>query len=163
VEDYPDDAFDAVLAVNLKGVLWAIQHVLPAMKRRGAGAILVTGSLASERGLPMNVGYVASKHAVLGLSRAVASEAAAFGVRCNCIIPGLIETPMLEGLPPEAASQMARRCRRGAPARRRNWPRWPRSCCRTRPATSRRRPGRWMAGCWERCASERAHGRSLWP
>lgn len=107
VEDYPDDAFDAVLAVNLKGVLWAIQHVLPAMKQRGAGAILVTGSLASERGLPMNAGYVASKHAVLGLSRAVAIEAAAFGVRCNCIVPGLIETPMLEGLPSEAASQMA--------------------------------------------------------
>lgn len=108
VEDYPDDAFDAVIAVNLKGAFWAIQHVLPAMKQRGTGAILVTGSLASERGLPMNAAYVASKHAVLGLSRAVANEAAEFGVRCNCILPGLIETPMLDGLPPEAASQMAK-------------------------------------------------------
>ncbi|KAJ8138373.1 hypothetical protein OY671_008414, partial [Metschnikowia pulcherrima] len=77
------------------------------MKQSGAGAISVTGSSASERGLPMNVGYVASKHAVSGSSRAVASEAAAFGVRCNCIIPGSIDTPMSEGLPPEAASQMA--------------------------------------------------------
>lgn len=108
VEDYTDDMFDAVMAVNLKGVFWAIQRVLPAMKQRGRGAILVTGSLASERGLPMNAGYVASKHAVLGLSRAVANEAAEFGVRCNCIVPGLIETPMLDGLPPEAASQMAK-------------------------------------------------------
>ncbi|WP_298286822.1 SDR family NAD(P)-dependent oxidoreductase [Novosphingobium sp.] len=108
VEDYTDDAFDAVMAVNLKSVFWAIQHVLPAMKERRTGAILVTGSLASERGLPMNAGYVASKHAVLGLSRAVANEAAEFGVRCNCILPGLIETPMLDGLPPEAASQMAK-------------------------------------------------------
>jgi NAD(P)-dependent dehydrogenase (short-subunit alcohol dehydrogenase family) len=108
VEDYPDETFDAVFAVNLKGVLWSIQQVLPAMKARRTGAILVTGSLASERGLPMNAGYVASKHAVLGLSRAVANEAAEFGVRCNCVIPGLIETPMLDGLPPEAASQMAR-------------------------------------------------------
>ncbi|ABD27302.1 short-chain dehydrogenase/reductase SDR [Novosphingobium aromaticivorans DSM 12444] len=108
VEDYGDEAFDAVLAVNLKSVFWAIQHALPAMKERGQGAILVTGSLASERGLPMNAGYVASKHAVLGLSRAVANEAAEAGVRCNCILPGLIETPMLDGLPPEAASQMAR-------------------------------------------------------
>lgn len=108
VEDYTDAAFDAVMAVNLKSVFWAIQHVLPAMKERRTGAILVTGSLASERGLPMNAGYVASKHAVLGLSRAVANEAAEFGVRCNCILPGLIETPMLDGLPPEAASQMAR-------------------------------------------------------
>ncbi|OYZ46456.1 MAG: short-chain dehydrogenase [Novosphingobium sp. 16-62-11] len=108
IEHYTDEAFDAVMAVNVKAVFWAIQHVLPAMKERGKGAILVTGSLASERGLPMNAGYVASKHAVLGLSRAVANEAAEFGVRCNCILPGLIETPMLDGLPPEAASQMAK-------------------------------------------------------
>lgn len=108
VEDYSDESFEAVMAVNLKSVFWAIQHVLPAMKQRGQGAILVTGSLASERGLPMNAAYVASKHAVLGLSRAVANEAAEFGVRCNCILPGLIETPMLDGLPPEAASHMAK-------------------------------------------------------
>lgn len=108
IEDYTDEAFDAVIGVNLKGAFWAIQHVLPAMKARRSGAILVTGSLASERGLPMNAGYVASKHAVLGLSRAVANEAAEFGVRCNCVLPGLIETPMLDGLPPEAASQMAK-------------------------------------------------------
>lgn len=108
IEDYTDDAFDAVMGVNVKGVFWAIQHVLPSMKQRCSGAILVTGSLASERGLPMNAGYVASKHAVLGLSRAVANEAAEFGVRCNCILPGLIETPMLDGLPPEAALQMAK-------------------------------------------------------
>lgn len=108
VEDYTDEAFDAVMGVNVKGVFWAIQQVLPEMKQRRSGAILVTGSLASERGLPMNAGYVASKHAVLGLSRAVANEAAEFGVRCNCILPGLIETPMLDGLPPEAALQMAK-------------------------------------------------------
>ncbi len=108
IEDYTDEAFDAVMGVNVKGVFWAIQHVLPAMKLRRSGAILVTGSLASERGMPMNAAYVASKHAVLGLSRAVANEAAEFGVRCNCVLPGLIETPMLEGLPPEAAAQMAK-------------------------------------------------------
>jgi NAD(P)-dependent dehydrogenase (short-subunit alcohol dehydrogenase family) len=108
IEDYPDDVFDSVMAVNLKGAYWAIQHVLPVMKARRAGSILVTGSLASERGMPMNAAYVASKHAVLGLSRAVANEAAEFGVRCNCVIPGLIETPMLDGLPPEAVEQLAR-------------------------------------------------------
>ncbi|WP_068074732.1 SDR family NAD(P)-dependent oxidoreductase [Novosphingobium lentum] len=108
VEDYPDDVFDAVMTVNLTSVFWAIAHVLPAMKARRGGAILVTGSLASERGMPMNAAYVASKHAVLGLSRAVANEGAAFGVRSNCVIPGLIDTPMLDGLPPGAADQMAR-------------------------------------------------------
>lgn len=107
IEDYPDAVFDAVLAVNLKAAFWAIAHVLPAMKARQSGSILVTGSLASERGMPLNAAYVASKHAVLGLSRAVANEAAEHGVRCNCIVPGLIETPMLEGLPPGALEQLA--------------------------------------------------------
>jgi len=108
IEDYTDEAYEAVMGVNVTGVFWAIQHVLPSMKQRHSGAILVTGSLASERGMPMNAAYVASKHAVLGLSRAVANEAAEYGVRCNCVLPGLIDTPMLEGLPPEAAAQMAK-------------------------------------------------------
>lgn len=107
VEAYADEAFDAVLAVNLKAPFWAIAHVLPGMTARGRGAILVTGSLASERGMAGNVGYVASKHAVLGLMRAVALEAAPKGVRCNCIIPGFIETPMLDQLPPDAMAAMA--------------------------------------------------------
>lgn len=108
VEDYPDDVFDQVLAVNLKAAFWAIAHILPAMKARGSGAILVTGSLASERGMPLNAAYVAAKHAVLGLSRAVALEAAPQGVRCNCVNPGLIETPMLDGLPPGALDHLAK-------------------------------------------------------
>ena len=78
------------------------------MKSRESGAILVTGSLASERGMPLNAAYIASKHAVLGLSRAVANEAAAHGVRCNCVVPGLIETAMLDGLPPGALGQLAK-------------------------------------------------------
>ena len=107
VEAYRDDTFDTVLAVNLKSPFWAIAHVMPGMAERGRGAILVTGSLASERGMAGNVGYVASKHAVLGLARAVALEGAPRGVRCNCIIPGFIETPMLDQLPPDAMAAMA--------------------------------------------------------
>ena len=107
VQDYDDAVFDAVLAVNLKSPFWAIAHVLPGMVERGRGSILVTGSLASERGMAGNVGYVASKHAVLGLARAVALEAAPHGVRCNCIVPGFIETPMLDALPPDALATMA--------------------------------------------------------
>lgn len=107
VQDYADDTFDMVLSVNLKSPFWAIAHVLPGMVERGRGSILVTGSLASERGMAGNVGYVASKHAVLGLARAVALEAAPRGVRCNCIIPGFIETPMLDALPPDALATMA--------------------------------------------------------
>ena len=88
VEDYCNAVFDQVLEVNLKAAFWAIAHVLSAMKARGSGAILVTGSLASECGMPLNAAYVASELAVLGLSRAVANEAASHGVRCNCVVPG---------------------------------------------------------------------------
>lgn len=107
VEAYGDDTFDMVLSVNLKSPFWAIAHVMPGMAERGRGSILVTGSLASERGMAGNVGYVASKHAVLGLSRAVALEGASKGVRCNCIVPGFIETPMLDQLPPDAMAAMS--------------------------------------------------------
>ncbi|WP_179505539.1 MULTISPECIES: SDR family oxidoreductase [unclassified Sphingomonas] len=113
VEDYADAAFDVVLAVNLKSAFHAIAHVAPAMKARRRGAILVTGSLASERGMAMNAAYVASKHAVLGLARGVALELAPFGVRCNCVVPGFIETPMLDALPPDAATAMAARVPQG--------------------------------------------------
>ncbi len=107
VEAYADEDFERVLAVNLTGPFRAIRHVLPGMIERRCGAILVTGSLASHRGMPMNAAYVASKHGVLGLARAVAAEAAPHGVRVNCLIPGFIETPMLEGLPPGAMEGLA--------------------------------------------------------
>jgi NAD(P)-dependent dehydrogenase (short-subunit alcohol dehydrogenase family) len=107
VADYDETVYDAVLAVNLKAPFLAIAHLLPAMAERGRGAILVTGSLASKRGMANNVAYVVSKHGVLGLARAVALEAAASGVRCNCLVPGFIETPMLERLPPDAFAALA--------------------------------------------------------
>ena len=93
--EYDDALFETMLRTNLTSAFWAVKHVLPGMLARRAGSILLTGSLASERGMPMNVGYVVSKHALLGLARAAAVEAAAAGVRVNCLIPGLIETPML--------------------------------------------------------------------
>ncbi|MCJ2181818.1 SDR family oxidoreductase [Novosphingobium sp. 1949] len=113
VESYGEAAFETVLGVNLLAPYRAIAQVLPAMKARGKGAILVTGSLASERGMANNAAYVASKHAVLGLSRAVALEAAPFGVRCNCIVPGFIETEMFANLPPDALSHIAARVPQG--------------------------------------------------
>ncbi|HEX7761315.1 MAG TPA: SDR family oxidoreductase, partial [Caulobacteraceae bacterium] len=82
----------------LKSVFWAMKRVLPQMIARRAGSILATGSLASERGLPMTSGYNASKHAVLGLVRSAAAEVARHNVRVNAILPGLIETRMLRDL-----------------------------------------------------------------
>ena len=101
--DYGDDVFDSVLRTNLYSPFWAIKRLLPGMVERKRGAILVTGSLASERGMPHNVAYVASKHGLLGLARAAAFEGAVHNVRVNCVIPGLIQTPMMDALPPDPA------------------------------------------------------------
>jgi NAD(P)-dependent dehydrogenase (short-subunit alcohol dehydrogenase family) len=95
---YSDEMFETVLRTNLYSAFWAMKRVLPAMIERRKGAILVTGSLSSERGMAFNPGYVASKHGVLGLARAAALEVAPHNVRVNCIVPGFIETPMLAGI-----------------------------------------------------------------
>jgi NAD(P)-dependent dehydrogenase (short-subunit alcohol dehydrogenase family) len=106
--DYADDDFDDVIRTNLTSVFWAIKRVLPSMIKRRRGSIVVTGSLASERGMPGNIAYVASKHGVLGIARAAAVEAAPHNVRVNCVIPGLIETPMLMGLDANASPEAMR-------------------------------------------------------
>lgn len=101
--------FEETIRVNLTSVFWAIQKVLPSMIEAKKGAILVTGSMASKRGMPMNPAYVASKHGVLGLSRAIAVEMAPHGIRCNCVIPGFIRTEALDRIPPEAQGQIEAR------------------------------------------------------
>ena len=106
--EYDDELFETVLRTNLMSAYWAIKRVLPAMRERRSGSIVVTGSLASERGMPHNIAYVASKHAVLGLARAVAVEAAPHNVCVNCVLPGLIETPMLMQLDPGAPVEAIR-------------------------------------------------------
>jgi NAD(P)-dependent dehydrogenase (short-subunit alcohol dehydrogenase family) len=111
--DYTDEAFEQVMRVNVHSLFWSIRHVLPAMMARGKGAILITGSLASERGMVGNIGYLASKHAALGIARTIAMEAAPSGVRCNCINPGFIDTPMMQGVPEADKSMMASRTPQG--------------------------------------------------
>ena len=105
---YDEETFEAVIRTNLTSVFWAIKRVLPGMLERKRGSIVVTGSLASERGMPNNAAYVASKHGVLGLARAAAIEAAPHNVRVNCVLPGLIETPMLMQLDPNASPDAIR-------------------------------------------------------
>jgi NAD(P)-dependent dehydrogenase (short-subunit alcohol dehydrogenase family) len=107
--DYTDEVFDQLLRSNVQSPFWAVKHVLPAMMARGRGSILVTGSLSSERGMAGNGGYVVSKYAALGLARCVAAEVAATGVRCNCILPGFIDTAMLAAVPQEVRAHMAKR------------------------------------------------------
>jgi NAD(P)-dependent dehydrogenase (short-subunit alcohol dehydrogenase family) len=101
--------FEETIRVNLTSVFWAIQKVLPAMIEAKKGAILVTGSMASKRGMAMNPAYVSSKHGVLGLTRAIAVEMAPHNVRANCIIPGFIRTEALDRIPPEQQGKIEAR------------------------------------------------------
>lgn len=105
--DYCDEAWEQSLRVNVSAPFWAIRHVLPGMITRRRGAILVTGSLAAERGMAGNIGYLASKHGVLGLARGIAMEVAAHGIRCNCLNPGFIDTQMLADVPDPVKAGMA--------------------------------------------------------
>ena len=106
---YEDTVFDEVLNTNLMGPYWMLSRVLPGMISRGRGSIVLTGSIASERGMAFNPAYVASKHGVLGLSRAAAIEGAPHNVRANCVIPGFIETPMMAGIDPDTRAKLSSR------------------------------------------------------
>jgi NAD(P)-dependent dehydrogenase (short-subunit alcohol dehydrogenase family) len=97
-ESYPLDVFDRVLAVNVRGVLLGIQYAVPALRERGGGAIVNTSSVAGLTGNPMVPAYVASKHAVLGLTKSAAQAYAAEGIRVNAVCPSAIETRMMRSL-----------------------------------------------------------------
>jgi len=87
--------FDAVMNVNVKGVFLGLRHVLPVMIRQGAGAVVNTASVAGLVGTPGMPAYVASKHAVIGLTKTASGEVARSGVRVNCVCPGPVETRMI--------------------------------------------------------------------
>lgn len=98
VEDYPVDTFAKVLEVNVQGMFLGLHHVVPVMRTQGSGSILNTASQAGVRGVPGLSAYVASKHAVVGLSQGVALEVAAAGIRVNCLCPGPTNTRMMEDI-----------------------------------------------------------------
>lgn len=99
--DTDDADFERVLAVNLWGVFWGMKAQIPAMVRGGGGAIVNTSSLAGVIGAPTLGAYVASKHAVLGLTRTAAKEYAGEGIRVNAICPAAVRTAITDKLPPE--------------------------------------------------------------
>ena len=88
-------AWDEVMAVNVKAMFLTFRAFLPLMKRTG-GAVVNVSSVQALGALPNSVAYVTSKHAVAGLTRALAIDHAVDNVRVNCVCPGAVDTPMLE-------------------------------------------------------------------
>ncbi len=95
---YEEKVWDKVIDINLKGVWLCMKYEIPEMLRRGQGAIVNMSSVAGLRGGEIGVAYHASKHGVIGLTKAAAIEYAAQGVRINAVCPAVIKTPMTDPL-----------------------------------------------------------------
>ena len=102
--DYGAQDFQRLLDVNLFGVIHLMQAALPRMQARGYGRIVNIASTAGKWGSRNQSAYNVSKHAVVGLTRCVALEAAATGVTVNAICPGFVQTDMVENLKREYAA-----------------------------------------------------------
>jgi len=99
IVDYPVDAFDQVMAVNVRGVFLGLKVAIPALKKRGGGSIIVTSSIGGIKARGQgNSAYIASKHAEIGLMRTASSECAPFNIRVNCVLPGPTDTRMMHNI-----------------------------------------------------------------
>ena len=98
ITKYSLEMFRRVLDVNVVGVFLGMKHVLPVMLKQNRGSIINTASIAGLIGSPDIAVYTASKHAVIGLTKAAAVECSTTGVRVNCVCPGLIDSRMLSAI-----------------------------------------------------------------
>lgn len=96
--DYSSEDFEQVFAINVKGVFYGLKACALSMAKKSCGSIVMTSSLAGLRGMPKISGYVASKHAVVGLMKAAALELAGMNIRVNTINPAPIATRMISAL-----------------------------------------------------------------
>jgi 3-hydroxybutyrate dehydrogenase len=96
VENFPEEEWDKIIALNMSSSFHTIKHVVPAMRQRKWGRII---NIASVHGLVASINksaYVTAKHGVVGLTKAVALEIAKTGITCNAICPGFVLTPLIQ-------------------------------------------------------------------
>ena len=95
LHEYTEREWDRVMDVNVKSMFFAAKHAIPHLRRRGRGFIVNVGSISSFVGQALTPVYTTSKHAIVGLTKSIALDYAADGIRCNCVCPGITDTPML--------------------------------------------------------------------
>ena len=103
VEDFPQDKWDQIIAINLTSSFHTMRNVIPLMKKAGKGRII---NIASAHGLvasPFKSAYVAAKHGIMGLTKSAALELAESGMTVNAICPGYVLTPLVERQIPDTA------------------------------------------------------------
>lgn len=96
VEDFPEDKWDAIIAINLTAAFHLTKAILPSMKANKFGRII---NISSAHGLiasPFKSAYVAAKHGIIGFTKVMALEGGAFGITCNAICPGYVHTPIVD-------------------------------------------------------------------
>lgn len=98
MEDYPEETFDQVMGVNVKGVWLGMKYAFPIMKADGGGSVIITSSVAGLRGTAQVSAYVGSKHATIGLMRVGALEGAPGNIRVNSIHPSPVDNRMMRSL-----------------------------------------------------------------
>ena len=120
IQNFDENMFDQVIAVNLKGVFLGLRHVLPVMLKQGSGTVVNTASFAGLFGGPGLSAYAASKHGVLGLTKVASTDVAGYGIRINAVCPGPVQTRMMRSLEaqrnPEDPSAVAAAMRAGIPS-----------------------------------------------
>lgn len=106
VADYPEDIFDTVLAVNVKGAFLIAKHALPHMN--SGGSVIITSSIVGVRGDPGVCAYVTAKHAQVGLMRVLAKEAAPRNIRVNTLHPGPVDNEFQSNVEAKLTSALGR-------------------------------------------------------
>lgn len=115
LHEYAEADWDLLMGVNVKSIYFSLKHALPHLRRSRRSYVVNIGSVGSLISQGLTPAYIASKHAVLGLSRSIALDYAADGLRCNCICPGITDTPMLRyhlSTTPDPEATLAARLRR---------------------------------------------------
>jgi len=115
LHEYSEQQWDRLMGVNLKSIFFSIKHGIVHLRKHKRSYVVNIGSVGSFIGQANTPAYTTSKHAVLGLTRSIALDYAADGLRCNCICPGITDTPMLRyhlSTTPDSEATLAGRLRR---------------------------------------------------